>query len=149
MKNFLIGSGVVAVLVVSGVILKLNKSKPVLPPPSPYTTSSNTTQNAPSPSPTSASSTSYKDGTYIGNSANAYYGNVKVATTISGGKIVDVKFVTYPTENQTSTYINQQAIVYLKQEVLKAQSSNVQLISGATFTSQAFVQSLASALKQA
>jgi uncharacterized protein with FMN-binding domain len=45
--------------------------------------------------------------------------------------------------------INQQAIPYLQQEAIQAQSSKVQLISGATFTSQAFTQSLANALSQA
>ncbi len=91
----------------------------------------------------------YKDGTYTGNTYNAYYGNVQVAVTISGGKITNVKFLQYPNSHSTSVFINQQAMPYLQQETIQSQNANVQLISGATFTSQAFVQSLTSALSKA
>ncbi len=91
----------------------------------------------------------YKDGTYTGSVADAFYGNVQVRLTVSGGKITDVKFLQYPNSHSTSVYINQQAMPYLKQEAVQAQSSNVQIISGATFTSQAFAQSLSSALSGA
>ena len=86
---------------------------------------------------------------YTGSSADAYYGNVQVSAIISGGKITDVKFLQYPDTHNTSVIINQQAMPYLKQEAIKAQSPNVQIISGATFTSQAFQQSLQAALSQA
>lgn len=91
----------------------------------------------------------YKDGNYTGKSYNAYWGNVQVSVSITNGKISNVKFLQYPNTHSTSVYINQQVMPYLKQEAIKAQSSNVQLISGATFTSQAFQQSLQSALSQA
>jgi uncharacterized protein with FMN-binding domain len=97
----------------------------------------------------STSSKTYKDGTYTGSVADAYYGNVQVSVTITGGKITDVKFLQYPNTHSTSVYINQQVMPYLQQEAIKAQDSNVQIISGATFTSQAFIQSLSSALSQA
>ncbi len=109
-------------------------------------TSSSSTVSSGTSSPTTSS---YKDGTYKGSVANAYYGNVQVAVTISGSKITDVKFLQYPNSHQTSVIINQQAMPYLKQETIQSQSSNVQIISGATFTSQAFQQSLQSALSQA
>jgi uncharacterized protein with FMN-binding domain len=96
-----------------------------------------------------SSSATYKDGTYTGSVANAYYGNVQVRVIISGGKITDVKFLQYPNSHTTSVIINQQVMPYLKQETIQAQSANVQLITGATFTSQAFVQSLQAALRQA
>ena len=99
--------------------------------------------------PPNASSTPLKDGTFTGTSEDAYWGNVQVAATISGGKITDVKFLQYPNSHQTSVYINQQAMPYLQQEAIKAQSANVQTVSGATYTSQAFQQSLQSALSQA
>jgi uncharacterized protein with FMN-binding domain len=95
------------------------------------------------------SSGQYKDGSYSGSVTDAYYGNVQVSATISGGKIIGVKFLQYPDTHQTSVYINQQAMPYLQQEAIKAQSSQVNIVSGATFTSQAFQQSLASALSQA
>jgi len=95
------------------------------------------------------SSTTYKDGTYTGSVANAYYGNVQVQVSISGGKITNVQFLSYPNDNPNSQYINQQATPYLKQEAIKAQSANVNVVTGATLTSQAFVQSMSSALNQA
>jgi uncharacterized protein with FMN-binding domain len=114
---------------------------------------SSTNTSAASGSATSGGSSgattgSYKDGNYTGSVADAYYGNVQVAVTISGGKITAVKFLQYPDTHSTSVVINQQAMPYLQQEAIQAQSANVQLISGATFTSQAFIQSLSVALAQ-
>jgi uncharacterized protein with FMN-binding domain len=101
-----------------------------------------------SPKPLS-SSPKYKDGTYTGKVADAYYGNLQVSATISGGKISDVKFLQYPNDRQTSIMINQQAIPVLKQEAIQAQSAQVDIVSGATQSSQAFIESLASALSKA
>jgi uncharacterized protein with FMN-binding domain len=125
---------------------------------SPSTTTSSSVGSSSSGSSNSSSSGSnnssssgnqYKDGTYTGSIANAYYGNVQVAVTISGGKITSVKFLQYPDTHSTSVIINQQAMPYLQQEAIQSQSGNVQLISGATLTSQAFIQSINSALSQA
>jgi uncharacterized protein with FMN-binding domain len=91
----------------------------------------------------------YKDGVYVGQVADAYYGNVQVQTTIQKGKITDVSFLQYPNDRNRSIAINTQAMPDLKQETIAAQSSNVDIISGATATSQAFVASLESALSQA
>lgn len=111
----------------------------------------NTSSNNSNPSTpaTQSSPGQYKDGTYKGSVADAYYGNVQVSVTISGGRIADVKFLQYPNTHSTSVYINQQAMPYLKQEAIQSQNSNVQIISGATFTSEAFIQSLQSALSKA
>jgi len=100
-------------------------------------------------SSTNTSSGQYTDGTYVGDTYNAYYGNVQVSVTITSGRITAVKFLQYPNTHSTSVFINQQAMPYLQQEAIQAQSSNVHLISGATFTSQAFIQSLNSALTKA
>ena len=78
---------------------------------------------------------------------------VKKTTTVTGTKkkvsrsIVGVKVPVYPNHTDRSVYINQQALPYLVQETLHAQMNpNIQLISGATDTSGAFVQSLQSAI---
>jgi uncharacterized protein with FMN-binding domain len=98
----------------------------------------------------------------VGNAAQAdRWGTVQVTlvvrkTTVTSGsktkvtrRIVGVT-ATYPDHTDRSVFINEQAIPYLRQEVLKAQlSSDIYLISGATDTSMAFVQSLQSALLQA
>ncbi len=104
-----------------------------------------------SPAPTQAPKPKgqYTDGTYTGGQADAYYGTVQVEAVVQGGKLTDVKFLQYPNTHSTSVFINEQAMPYLTQEAIAAQSANVNIVSGATFTSQAFQQSLASALAQA
>jgi uncharacterized protein with FMN-binding domain len=91
----------------------------------------------------------YKDGTYTGSSENAFYGDVQVQVTVSGGKITDVAFLSYPSDRRQSEEINSRAMPVLKQEAISAQSAQVDGVSGATDTSEAFVQSLASALSSA
>lgn len=91
----------------------------------------------------------YKDGTYAGSVADAYYGNVEVQAVVKNGQISDVKFLQYPDTHSTSVYINQQAMPMLTQEAIAAQSANVNIISGATATSEAFIQSLTAALAKA
>jgi len=161
MKKFVIAIAIFGVFVIYS--LGIRHQNPVIgkpaslatdSPPAATTTSSGAgsgTGNASTTSTSSSSSTpgQYKDGTYTGSSADAYYGNVQISATISGGKITDVKFLQYPDTHQTSVIINQQAMPYLKQEAIRAQTANVQVISGATFTSQAFQQSLQAALSQA
>ncbi len=91
----------------------------------------------------------YKDGTYTGSVADAFYGNIQVQAVISGGRLTDVVFLQYPNDRSTSIAINSQAMPYLKQEAIQAQSAQVDIVSGASDTSQAFQQSLSSALGQA
>ncbi len=99
--------------------------------------------------PAATSQGKYKDGTYLGSSANAYYGNVQVQVTIASGKIATVSFLDYPQDRGTSRAINTEAIPLLTQEAIKAQSANVSGVSGASDTSAAFRQSLAVALSKA
>jgi uncharacterized protein with FMN-binding domain len=101
---------------------------------------------------TSGSDTStgqYKNGTYTGSAANAYYGTLQVKAVIQNGKITDVQFLQSPHDQQESIEVNQDAMPKLKQEAIQSQSSNVDIITGATQSSQAFKESLASALTQA
>lgn len=94
-------------------------------------------------------SSSLRDGVYTGDVTDAYYGNVQVQATISGGKITDVVFLDYPSDRRTSQIINGQAMPYLKQEAIAVQSASVDIVTGATQTSLAFQKSLASALAKA
>jgi len=103
---------------------------------------------APTPQPTIAPG-KYKNGTYTGSVADAFYGNIQVQAVISGGKITDVIFLQFPNDNRTSQYVNSQADPMLKQEAIQVQSAQVDTISGASASSQAFRQSLADALSQA
>lgn len=98
------------------------------------------------PAPVATANTGqYKNGTYTGNVADAFYGNVQVVAIIQGGKLVDITLAQQPT-NGHSGQISSQALPILKQEAIAAQSANVNTVSGATQISQAFDQSLSSAL---
>ena len=88
------------------------------------------------------------DGTFDGGTYDAYFGPVQVEITVSGGKLVDAQALQYPDHRRTSVAINRQALPYLKQEVVQAQSARVNLISGATLTSRAYARSVADALAQ-
>lgn len=107
------------------------------------------TTNQPTMMPGHMMNTSYRDGTYTGDVADAFYGYVQVQVTVSGGKITDVQFLDYPQDRRTSVEINSQATPYLRQEAIQAQSANVNIVSGATQTSRAFIESLGSALSKA
>ena len=91
----------------------------------------------------------YADGEYTGPVTDAYYGNVQVKAIVQGGKLADVQFVEYPNDRRTSVRINNVAMPYLISEAIQAQSANVDTISGATLTSEAFAQSLQVALDSA
>ena len=134
-------------------------ARTITPNTSPVSTTSSSTpsssaasgasSNASTPAPTAQTASKYKDGTYTGSVADAFYGNVQVQVTISGGKITDVKFLQHPNDMPQSQYINSQAMPYLKQEAIQAQSAQVNGVSGASDTSMAFVQSLTAALNKA
>lgn len=165
MKKYVIGIAILGILVMYSIGIRQQQPKIATPtalttnnapqsttsgagnPPASSTSTNNGSTD--SSSTNTASTSAYKDGTYTGSTEDAYYGNVQVSATISGGKITNVQFLKYPNTHSTSVYINKQAMPYLQQEAIKAQSSNVNIISGATYTSQAFIQSLSNALSQA
>ena len=120
--------------------------------PKTFTASVSATQAAAASAPApiaSVMSQPYRDGVYTGSVADAYYGNVQVAVAIQNGNISDVQFLDYPQDRRTSVSINSQAMPYLRDEAIQAQSAQVDIISGATQTSMAFRESLAYALAQA
>lgn len=119
------------------------------PTPTPAPTPKPAPTPVPTPTPTPKPKGQYVDGSYTGPSVDAYYGYIKVQAVISGGKITDVVFLSYPNDRGTSREINGQAMPYLKEEAIAAQSANVDIISGATDSSLAFRQSLSAALAQA
>ena len=118
-------------------------------------TNPNTGGNTPNPTPTPIptpsprSSGQYKNGSYTGSLEDAFYGPLQVKAVISGGKLTDVVFLQYPNDQQNSIRVNSMAIPMLKQEAISAQSANVDIVSGATQSSEAFRQSLGAALLQA
>lgn len=104
---------------------------------------------SPAPLESQAPPHGYRDGVYTGPAMAAGYGKVQVKVFVHNGKLFDVQFIDYPHDRQTSQQINAQAMPWLKQEAIQAQGANVNVISGATLTSKAFVESLQSALQAA
>ena len=91
----------------------------------------------------------YRDGAYTGSVADAQWGFVQVKAIITNGKITDVKFLQYPNDRDRSIYINSIADPQLTSEAVQAQSANVDIVTGATDSSLAFMQSLSDALSKA
>lgn len=114
------------------------------------TSASKSTATTSSASTTSSTTTSKGiSGTFVGATAQTIYGPVQVQITVSNGKITEAKALTYPTESFRDQQINSQAIPYLQQETIQAQSANIQGVGGASYTTQGWISSLQSALSKA
>ena len=86
---------------------------------------------------------------FDGAEVDTRFGPVQVAVQISNGSLADVQVVQSPDQDRRSRLINEQALPMLRDEALQAQSSAVDTIGGATYTSQAYEQSLQSAIDAA
>ncbi|MEP6639367.1 MAG: FMN-binding protein [Chloroflexota bacterium] len=114
------------------------------------TTTGSTATATPAPTATSGAKTAvYRDGTVQGSVVSTRYGDVQVQVTISGGAITDVAPLQLPSSDGRSQRIASQAAPILRQEALTAQSAKIELLSGATYTSDAYARSLQSALDSA
>jgi uncharacterized protein with FMN-binding domain len=113
------------------------------------TGTSGTTGTTPAPSTATKSTTSTYTGTVTGTAADTRWGPVQVKVTLANGKITAVDVVEEPDSNGRDQEINADAVPQLVQETLTAQSAQIDMVSGATYTSDGYVQSLQSALDQA
>ena len=100
-------------------------------------------------SPPSSSGSGLKDGQFTGQDVPNRYGDVQVKVTISGGRISDVQALQLPFDRQRSQEISDYVRQPLHDELLQAQSAQIDTISGATYTSDSYAQSSQSALDQA
>ena len=91
----------------------------------------------------------YRDGGYVGAAVDAYYGPLQVKANVAGGRIVSIDVLQYPADRRTSKRINSEALPALESEAISAQSAEVDIVSGATLTSEAYARSLDSALSRA
>lgn len=107
------------------------------------------TGTADPPTTPETSNTAYKDGTYTGSVADAQWGNIQVQVVIQQGKLTNITFLQYPNERTRSVMINHYADPQLVSEAIQVQSAEVDIVTGATDTSEAFMQSLSDALSQA
>lgn len=90
-----------------------------------------------------------RDGTFSGASENTPYGSVRIAVVISGGKISNVNFLQMPSDLGHTQEVTAMSEPLLKAETLRSQNSHIDFISGATSTTEGYIQSLQSALDQA
>ncbi|MER7567295.1 FMN-binding protein [Streptomyces sp. NPDC097941] len=87
--------------------------------------------------------------TVTGGTVQTRWGPVQVRITLKDGKLTEVTAVTYPTDNPRDQEINSYALPRLRTEALQAQSADIDTVSGATYTSEGYRQSLQSALDSA
>jgi len=102
--------------------------------------------------PTLQIPTALRNGQYTGQDITTRFGDVQVQITISKGLITDVQAPLLPSDRARSVEISQVAGPILHDEALKAvlaRTAQIDIVSGATYTSDAYVQSLQSAIDQA
>jgi uncharacterized protein with FMN-binding domain len=112
---------------------------PATQPPQTSKGTGSTTTTAP------ATGTKTVDGPVVGTN----YGDVQVRVTMQGTHIADVQALQLPSDRSRSVRISQDAAPLLRQEALRAQSANIDLVSGASYTSAGYAQSLQGALDAA
>ncbi|MFE9998703.1 FMN-binding protein [Streptomyces avermitilis] len=139
---------------VTGVVLLLSL-KPHTPPavaqassPSGQSQSSGSSPGA-SAGGSSGGTKSTGTRTVTGDTVQTRWGPVQVRVTVRNGVITEVTAVAYPQENPKDQEINSYAIPQLRREALAAQSAQIDSVSGATYTSDGYRQSLQSALDSA
>jgi uncharacterized protein with FMN-binding domain len=107
-------------------------------------------QPAPTATPKpSSGGAALASGTVTGPVVQTQFGPVQVQVTLANGKITNVTALQLPSDRQRSAYISSIVGPMLQSETLAAQSAQIDLISGATYTSDAYAQSLQAALDQA
>ncbi|MHC5795878.1 FMN-binding protein [Lacisediminihabitans sp. FW035] len=97
----------------------------------------------------SPAATAASNGSFTGASESTRYGSVQVKIVVAGGAITDVVAVHLTDKGGRSVQLSNRAAPILRAEVLKSQSAKVASVSGATYTTDAYLLSLQSALDQA
>jgi hypothetical protein len=103
----------------------------------------------PGPGPTTTVAGSSGPRTVTGNVFANRYGDVQVAVVLNGNQITDVQALQMPFDRARSKDISDQAAPLLHDEVIQAQSAQIDTIGGATYTSESYARSLQSALDKA
>ena len=93
--------------------------------------------------------TSPGNGTFQGASAQTPFGPVQVEIVVQNGKITSANAIKYPSGSRRDVQIASYAVPQLNAEAVQAQSANISMVSGATYTSDGYLQSLQSAIDQA
>lgn len=104
--------------------------------------------STPSGAPSASAAATPSVTTVTGPAISYFFGTAQVKVTVQDGRIKDVTAVQLPQEGR-SGWISSQVEPMLRSEVLAAQSAQINLISGATYTSEAYAESLQAALDRA
>jgi uncharacterized protein with FMN-binding domain len=126
-------------------------SAPAAPSPSTTTTtkdSERTSGSTTAPSVTSTTSATATQ-TVTGVAASTRYGPVQVQVTVTNGRVSSVEAVEYPVQSPKDRQINAYAIPRLNAEAVATSNAQIDMVSGATYTSRGYITSLQSALNQA
>jgi uncharacterized protein with FMN-binding domain len=101
------------------------------------------------PAPAAPAAPAGVSGTFTGGTAQTAYGPVQVQIVVQNNTITSANAIKYPTGNSHDIAIAQYAVPVLNREAVQAQSANISMVSGATYTSSGYIQSLQSALSAA
>lgn len=113
------------------------------------TSGSATSGSATSGASAGSSAAAITPATVDGSVISTRYGNVQVQITVADGKVTAAKVLQVPWSDRKDQQINSRAVPILNSEAVAAQSSDIDMVSGATYTSQAYAQSLQAALDAA
>jgi uncharacterized protein with FMN-binding domain len=114
--------------------------------PSPSAPASSTSASSATSSASTSSAAQATTKTVTGDSTDTRWGPVQVKITVTNGKITSATAVDYPTNNGRDQEINSSAIPTLVQESIGKTNAEIDAVSGATYTSDGYIQSLQSAL---
>jgi uncharacterized protein with FMN-binding domain len=118
------------------------------PASSPEPAASATPAAAAAPTPTPVPTNKPANGSFTGAVIPTQFGDIQVRVVISAGRVTDVSALQMPTDRARSAEITQYVTPVLHDEVIQAQSAHIDVISGATFTSEAYAESVNDALRQ-
>ncbi len=131
---------------ISGLILLFSYHTSTNSPGGQATTAGGSTEDT---GTTSSNASTAGASTYTGDEANTQWGIVEVQITVANGKITKSEAVEAPSGNPRDQEINAYAVPQLNSEAVAAQSSSIDAVSGATVTSDGYIQSLQSAIDKA
>ncbi|WP_329062137.1 FMN-binding protein [Amycolatopsis sp. NBC_01480] len=132
-----------------GLPVAVGQPRPVVRTAAPSSPAAPSTGPSSGASPAPSSGSSGASGTFTGDPADTQYGPVQVQITVSGGRITAAQTLQVPQESNRDVRINSAAVPILNQEALTAQSAQIDTVSGATYTSEGYAQSLQSAIDAA
>ena len=115
----------------------------------PTDTSATSSGSSGSSGTSGTTSTSSAAKTYAGDAVMTRYGNVQVQITVKDGKITTAEVLQVPWNDRHDQMINSEAVPVYNQETVAAQSAQIDVVSGATYTWDGYTQSLQSAIDQA